>query len=272
MADVRMPGEMISWMEGLGWGPHHDRWHFERRWDFWHHLAEHGTPQQQAVAGPMVEYAHSRQWRRAEVQEGQPGNGREFLMMHRAMLHLILARFPEHAELVLGWPTPPTDPNAPEDPVPGGTPFEGDKAEGVRVVENDFELFADDDAYGIFLETNIRPLPGDPTNRDPDGRLGVHNYLHNRWTDPSSPINLGDPKVNLFNRRFWKLHGWIDRQWARYRLARGFSDEDPAYRRALEEHRHMMSGHHVHHTGMKADEGAEPAAARPAGFSHFFAF
>lgn len=270
MSDVKMPNKLVSWMESLMWGPHHDQWHFERRWDFWHYFAEHGDADMQQTAKELIEYAQSQNWKRAELQEGAAGNGMDFLMMHRAMLYLIQEKFPEHQNLIRGWQTPPTDPKDQNDPVPGGTAFDAAKAEGIKVIENNFADFADDDAYGLFIETNIRPLPDNPANRDPDGRLGVHNYLHNRWTDPASPINLGDPKVNIFNERFWKLHGWIDHQWTRFRKAKGLSDTDPAYLSLLAQYKHMMSGHmHPMFDELKEKTGA---VKRPAAFSRFFEF
>ncbi|MCA1568140.1 MAG: hypothetical protein LC803_21345 [Acidobacteria bacterium] len=269
MSDVQMPEEIISWMESLMWGPHHDQWHFERRWDFWHFIALHGTPSQQEMVKKMIAYAQSQHWKRSEIQEGQAGNGLDFLMMHRAMMHLIVEKFPEHKGLLEGWQSPPTDPQDPDDPVPNAVAFDQLKAAGVKAIENDFASFAGDDGYGLFIETDIRPLPDDPTHRDPDKRLGVHNYLHNRWTDDKSPINLGDPKVNIFNRRFWKLHGWIDTQWTRFRQAKGLSDDDPQYKAALTQYKHMM-GEHMH--PMFAASEKEAAIERPAGFSHFFQF
>lgn len=271
MSDVRMPENLITWMNSVMWGPHHDQWHFERRWDFWHFLAGNGDPDTQQAAQEMIDYAHQQHWKRAELQEGEAGNGLDFLIMHRAMLHLIREKFPEHQELIAGWKTPPTDPNDSDDPVPGGQSFDPAKAEGIKAIENDFATFAGDDAYGLFIQTNIHPLPGNPTNRDPDGRLGVHNYLHNRWTDPESPINLGDPKVNILNARFWKLHGWIDRQWTLFRKAKGLSDTDAAYMNLLAQYKHMMSGHmHPMHDELMESE-AEPVE-RPAAFGRFFEF
>jgi hypothetical protein len=270
MSDVRMPEDLISWMQSLGWGAHHDEWHFVRRWDFWKYLAEHGDAQTQVAAKEMIAYANSQHWQRASIQEGEPGNGIEFLMMHRAMLHLILAKFPEYHHLFRGWLTPPTDPNSVDDPVQGGAPFDAAKAEGIKVLENGFADFQDDDAYGRFMETNLRPTPENPINRDPDGRLGIHNYLHNRWTDESSPINLGDPKVNILNYRFWKLHGWIDYQWWRFRRAKGFSDDDPNYKKMLSEAKHMMGGHG--HPMFRATDAEETAVERPEAFGRFFQF
>jgi len=270
MLDIRMPAGIIAWMQGMRWGDHHDQWHFERRWDFWHHLAaNHPNPNVRQQIAEMIEYANSQGWQRAPLQEGEASSGLNFLIMHRAMLHLLLQHFPDAQHLLRGWNTPPQDPSDPGDLVNGNTLFDPDKAAGIVVIEREASQFLDDDAFALFLETNIRPTPADPTHRDPDGRLGLHNYLHNRWSDPNSAINLGDPKVNIFNRRFWKLHGWIDHQWWRFRLARGFADDDPTYLALLEKHKHMMSDHM--HTEM-AEGMAEPAMRRPEGFSQFFAF
>lgn len=42
------------------------------------------------------------------LQEGEAGNGREFLVMHRAMIELIRAAFPDRAALFAGWAAVPT--------------------------------------------------------------------------------------------------------------------------------------------------------------------
>lgn len=268
MADVKMPDKMIAWMQGVQWGSHHDEWHYTRRFDYWPHLAaNHPDPALRQVFSAMVQYATAQGWQRAALQEGEPGSGLDFLMMHRAMFHLLLHEFPDALHLLRGWPTPPQDPTDVDDPVASGEAFDSGKAGGIAAVEAAASHFASEDAFGLFLETNIRPTAADPTHRDPDPRLGVHNYLHNRWTDSTSPVNLGDPKVNIFNRRFWKLHGWIDHQWWRFRAAKGLADDDPVYLAALEQYRHMMSGH-VHHATASAPTGM----ARPEGFSRFFAF
>ena len=217
----------------------------------------------------MVQYANAQRWQRAALQEGEPGSGFEFLIMHRAMFHLLLQHFPDAQHLLRGWHTPPQDPSDADDPVNNRATFDAGKAGGIAVIEAAAAHFQGEDEFGLFLETNIRPTPADPTHRDPDARLGVHNYLHNRWTDTTSDVNLGDPKVNIFNRRFWKLHGWIDHQWWRFRAAKGLADDDATYLAELEHYRHMMSGHM--HTVM-AKVMVAPPLARPAGFGRFFAF
>ncbi|HEX2764498.1 MAG TPA: hypothetical protein VHM92_11750 [Allosphingosinicella sp.] len=274
MADPRLPSEIDEYMIARGWPAHHARWHYEQRHDFWRHRAAQGDEN----AAAIVAEAEAKGWGRGETQEGAAGHGLQFLSMHRAMLELLLEAFPQHADFFEGWPTPPRDPADPDDPVPDGAEFPADKAEGVRLVETGQRDFPDEDGYALFLETNIEPRPDDPTYRVPDGRRNLHNWLHNRWSDDESPVDIGDPERNLFNARFWRLHGWIDRLWTGYRSAWGLADDDPGYRARIDHHRHMMA--HPHHHGMaewskragraEAEAGAAEAMAPPGAMRHFF--
>src|SRR5262245_10960772 len=108
MADVPVPFAIRQWMRDRNWGDHHLEWHTTRQWD-------RPSPAEQAEAAAVG-------WQRAAVQEGEAGNGFEFLMMHRAMMQLLREEFPSEAGLFDGWTTPPTDPANPNDPVPPGNP------------------------------------------------------------------------------------------------------------------------------------------------------
>lgn len=266
MADPRMPQEMITWMQGAEWGGHHDQWHFERRWDFWTALANRGNDE----VNEMLAYAKQMGWSRAKLQEGEPGSGEDFLMMHRAMIIILSQIFPQHTHFLRGWVTPPRDPSDTEDPVPGGDPFDPSQSAAADRIERSATSFTGDDDYGLFIETKLRPLSGEPLRRSSDPQAGIHNYLHNRWTDRTSDINIGDPKVNLFNHRFWKLHGWIDHQWWRFRHAHGFDDNNSQYKSAVQSYIDMMSGHGAHHAKLRAAAAKRLVVPRPSGFQHSF--
>jgi hypothetical protein len=47
------------------------------------------------------------------------------------------------------------------------------------------------------------------------------------------PYSLGKQTVNIDNSMFWKLHGWIDRIWERYRVAKGLPPDEPKLQQAL---------------------------------------
>jgi len=39
MADIKIPEEIITWMDSKNWGEHHDEYHAVKRWDIWYYLA-----------------------------------------------------------------------------------------------------------------------------------------------------------------------------------------------------------------------------------------
>ncbi|UVC06849.1 hypothetical protein IHQ71_16495 [Rhizobium sp. TH2] len=257
MADERMPEDMIAWMTDRNWGPHHDQWHFERRWDFWHARAARGAPEDVGVQA-YIDSKVALGYGRSPLQEGEAGNGEDFLFMHRAMLQLLVANFTQSIHFLRGWATLPQDNADMDDPVPpnpAGAPPNPAKdashpkmAEAITRVEARAPEFPSDEELGLFLQTKMRPVPGDAFRESPDKAAGLHNYLHNRWSDGTSPIDIGRPLVNTFNQRFWKLHGWIDHQWWRFRRSKGMNDGDAAYQTKLKLYLDMMnqSGHHHH--------------------------
>lgn len=231
MADPQMPPFMTTWMRNRDWGTHHVQWHLVRIWDLL-------DPQ-------TIQWAVSQGWSKDPVQEGETGNGLQFLAMHRVMIGQLRTAFPANSGLFAGWPIPPTDPRDANDPLPNNatTPFSPNMTAAVTRLHGNLQSFASDDEFGLFIETSLRPVPGDPARRSTDRSAGIHNYLHGRFEDPNSPIDMGDPTVNIENERFWRLHGWIDARWSAFRSVKGFDDNDPAYQEALAAAEHHMSGH-----------------------------
>lgn len=261
MSDIKIPEEIATWMIERGWGEHHDQWHFERRWDYWKTFEQDPSiPEdwKEWIRGKFQE-AQTKGWKRAEFQEGEDGNGEDFLFMHRAMIELIIDRFPHHMHYFRGWETPPVDSASELDPVtvtdpeptqechPNKKQICADMLAGIAKIENGHSAFSSDDELGRFIETNMRPTKDDPTARSTDPQTGIHNYLHGRWSGMSADLDLGDPRFNLFNTRFWRLHGWIDHQWWRYRRARGANDTDASYQTKLSFYKKMMDISKHHH-------------------------
>jgi hypothetical protein len=241
MAEPVMPTEIVTWMRERDWGTHHVYWHATRQWD----LLEPQERAQLEAAGQT----------RAAGQEGQVGNGWEFLIMHRAMIRLLLRQFPAQTKLFAGWPTPPIDPNSPTDPMPdngGPKAFDPNKIQAIDRLQTQIGNFASDDDCGLFIESSLRPTPGNPRHRSPDARTGIHNYLHNRFSDSDSDIDMGNPQVNIENQRFWRLHGWIDNCWSAFREGKNLSEDEPTYSAALSVAEQHMSGQHMR--PMEADQ------------------
>ena len=195
---LAMPKTVLTYLKSNDWGSHHLEWHTSRQWDLL-------QPSDQA-------WAKKQGWSRATVQEGAKGNGLEFLAMHRVMIRTLSQQFPSSASLFNGWSEPPTNPNDPADKVPAGSvkAFDLDKEKAIDKLQNHLDEFESDDDIGLYIETSLRPTSSDPSARSTDKSVGIHNYIHNRFADSKSKIDIGDPSVNLQNRRFWRLHGWIE--------------------------------------------------------------
>lgn len=58
---------------------------------------------------------------------------------------------------------------------------------------------------------------------------GIHGGLHSQWNIIGSPYPLTDNNTNTRLYAFWKLHGWIDNMWERFRKAKGVTASDQAY-------------------------------------------
>src|SRR5258705_7274781 len=232
MAEPIMQQEIIDWMNARHWGMHHVIWHLTRIWDLI-------DPQARA-------WVQQNGGSRANRQEGEAGNGLDFLAMHRVMLRQLKQQFPGSVNLFNGWPQPPTNPDDPTDPVPDNhtpRPFSENMATAVTRLQNNIPGFQSDDELGSYIETRLRPVPGDPRNQSTDPTTGIHNYLHNRFSDTTSAIDMGSPMVNLQNQRFWRLHGWIDNRWSAFRTAKNLSENEPAYQQALAAAAHHMEVH-----------------------------
>ncbi len=218
---LMMPSGVVTYVKNNHWGMMHLEWHTERQWNL--------------LQATDLAYAKKHGWTAAPIQEGEPGNGLEFLAMHRMMMQMLIEADPAAKPYFAGWTTPPTDPLDKNDPLPGGatTPFDDNMLVAIGELENDLPKFATDDDLGLYIETALRPTAANPDNHSTDKSTGIHNYIHNRFADPNSSIDMGDPTVNLQNKRFWRLHGWIDHVWSSWRAQAGETDSDADYVAAM---------------------------------------
>lgn len=224
---MAMPKPVLTFLRTQDWGSHHLEWHTVRQWD---------------RLGPSDQAWAKRQgWARADVMEGAKGNGLEFLAMHRVMIRTLTDKFPKNADLFKGWEKPPTDNADKNDPATDTATFDANKAAAIDKLQNHLADFTSDDELGLFLETTLRPTARDPNARASDKSAGLHNYLHYRFQDANSKIDIGDPSVNLQNKRFWRLHGWIESRWTEFRKIKNLSEDDPKYRAALKKGEDMLT-------------------------------
>ncbi|HEU0031001.1 MAG TPA: hypothetical protein VFQ53_10245 [Kofleriaceae bacterium] len=212
-----VPKNVHEYLEKYQWGDYHIVFHMSRKWYL---LGDQGR-------GWLTRVGEAR----ADLQEGDPENGVEFLTMHRAMIEHLTERWGDEAvtndpdgrttfaSVLEGWTT--------DDQVIAGLEKVGgdvNKFKAGLAKINDFASFATEDEFGTFLQTTLR-LSGqvDPNDsairfydRDTTPGAGLHNWLHGQFQDASSPIDVGNPQTNLSNIMFWRIHGWIEAKWKQF--------------------------------------------------------
>jgi hypothetical protein len=237
--DVLLPQPVIDWINEQGLQEAHNAWHMTRRWD---DLC--GTSFAPAASCEFAQSLVEVDLWRAEYQQGAPGAGVAFLHMHRHMIHMFRSTFPAHADLFDGWSHVPRSRDDTENPTPWkDITWNTDNLIGFDIlehIEDHLDLFANEDELGVFIESTFRWTPEEPVVSLGIEGSGVHGALHNQWTVSRSPADLGRTDTAIPNYVFWKLHGFIDDVWSRYRIAKHLHDEDTAYRQVAREECRLM--------------------------------
>jgi len=239
-----LPQQVWDFLEGRAWG------------DF--HLAFHMARKYYVIGTQARQWLDNNKIKPAPFQEGDPNNGIEFLAMHRAMIEYLRQRFgslpvtndPDGRrtvnEVLDGWKTD-------DEAIQGLGKFNGNVAtfRAGLVNINNFNQFKSEDEFGLFLQTGMRLIgqldPANPSrrryNNDPRPGAGVHNWMHGQLMDDNSPITVGDPRTNLPNILFWRIHGWIENKWKQWEAARPrTSAESQLYNGLITQFRAHMIG------------------------------
>ncbi len=215
-----VPAVVHNFLERYNWGDYHSVYHLARRY--------------------YVVGAVSRKWMQqngekpSDLQEGDPMNGLDFLSMHRAMikrLNILFGNarvtndpegFQRFGQVLRGWTSDQAVINGLRKMGKDYRTFQ----RGLANVNN-FAQFKSDDEFGLFVQTAARLTTlneRNPAKRhyDTDQRpgAGVHNWLHGQHQNGQSPINIGQPRTNLPNILFWRIHGWIEAKWRQFEASR----------------------------------------------------
>jgi hypothetical protein len=207
--DTLVQPEVISWMQAHVWEEAHFQWHNIRR-------CTSGMVDRTRAGGldpcKYVDLVPAN-------QEGKgPGDGLEFLAMHRHMIQSLRQLFPKHAAQFEGFehfPTKASDVPA-EWQADWGSGFTGMNAtNGAKADDPASHMsepgFESEGAFGQWIQTTS----------------GVHGALHFKWVrTQNSEHGLGNQFTNIDNYMFWKMHGWIDKVWDRYRASKGKKPTD----------------------------------------------
>jgi hypothetical protein len=218
--DTIVQDGVISWMQKHVWEEAHFQWHNIRRCN--------GGMVDRTRAGGLDPCKQTSLV--PTDQEGKtPGDGLQFLAMHRHMIQSLKQLFPKHTEQFEGWEHYPK--KAEDVPAPwraGWQDWTGANATNFAIADDpasNISRWDSEGAFGQWLQTTS----------------GLHGALHFKWVRAqNSEHGLGNQFTNIDNYMFWKMHGWIDKVWDRYRAAKGKKPTDQDIKDAvLAQCRHM---------------------------------
>jgi len=207
--DTTVPPQVLAWMTSHVWEEAHFQWHNIRR-------CKNGMVDRTRDGG-LDPCTHT-DLVPANQEFSGPGDGLEFLAMHRHMIQSLRQLYPKHAALFDGFEHFPT--KASDVPAewqadwsawPSNIATAGAKADdpASHLKETGFES---EGAFGQWIQGM---------------GSGLHGALHFKWVRTSNQDHgLGNQFVNIDNYMFWKMHGWIDTVWDRYRAAQGKTPND----------------------------------------------
>jgi hypothetical protein len=210
--DLTVPQGVLDWMDERGWKPTHDAWHNIRRCRG--ATSSEGSPTSSAVMCAHTELVPTHQ------ECADADNGYDFLVMHRHMMLALSQAFPTHADLFAGFPHFPF---AATDVPPewqsrfgsGWTKEIVNVAKKLEDIEHHLSEFPTEGDLGKYIQCGLAS----------SGASSIHGAMHFKWVVSESPNSLGKQTANLGNHMFWKLHGWIDGIWERYRIAQGLTPD-----------------------------------------------
>jgi hypothetical protein len=221
--DLILPGPVLDWMAERDWLPSHDAWHNIRR----------------CTTARATSICEHTELVPASQQCTGPDDGYQFLVMHRHMIQALKQAFPQHTDLFTGFARFPLEPaDVPEEWRDRfGTGWSQailDTAMVLEDIENRLDQFPTDGDLGQYIQCGAM------------SRLSnIHGAMHFKWAVSDSPHSLGRQSSNLSNYMFWKLHGWIDNIWERYRVAKGLVPDEAALKAALAQQCHEMHAYAV---------------------------
>jgi hypothetical protein len=229
--DIALPDAMLDWLDEQGWPQQHDDWHNIRRWD--QGCRRSNAPADNCNAAKRL---LARGLWRSPRQENAPGDGYDFLVMHRHMLIGMRQAFPNSAELLRGFRSVPLLQSDAENPTPWRSlswTMQARAAIGLlENIEQHADEFATEDELARFMQASFVWTPESPTAPGrPNG--GIHFSLHAQWSVRGSPVELGNGPTVIYNAVFWRLHGWLDDVWERFRITKGIGHDDPLYVQTL---------------------------------------
>jgi len=208
--DLTVQPEVLEWFKARVWEQAHFQWHNIRR-------CKSGAATADKQGGGVNPCKTNPELIPTNQENQGPGDGLEFLAMHRHMIQSLKQLWPKHTEQFEGWEHFPT--KASDVPKQwqadwsawmANVATNGAKADdpASHMSEAGFES---EGAFGQWIQSTS----------------GLHGALHFKWVRTNnSEHGLGNQFANIDNYMFWKMHGWIDKVWDRYRAAKNKKPTD----------------------------------------------
>jgi hypothetical protein len=221
--DTTVQPEVIDWMEKNQWQEAHFVWHEARRC---------GGGGIGGGGQKSVDPCKFPEMKPEQNECGGPQDGYEFLVMHRHMIQALKQLWPNHTEQFEGWSRFPGQQDYPEILRKYYTNWTNSILQNAALADNIDTMSRQDvlkqwpteGAFGQWLQCGGFGGSGS----------GLHGALHfNGYPQQNQAHSVANQKRNLDAYQFWKLHGWIDTVWEKYRKAIGLTPDEPKLKQEL---------------------------------------
>ncbi|WP_437872376.1 hypothetical protein [Sorangium sp. So ce363] len=217
IVDTTVQPQVLDWMYENRWQDAHVEWHAIRACNF-------------GGAGSKVGICKFKQLVPQDQNCQSAGDGYQFLVFHRHMIQALQQLWPNHKEQFTGFTKFPT--KAEDVPSQWRSAWKNWDAAALEAGKIGDEIdkpenlarFKDEGELGFWLQCNVGQKLAGATNMP---WVGLHFVLHAKWARPGNTTHgVNNTNANIDNYMFWKLHGWIDNVWEKYRRAKGMLPTD----------------------------------------------
>jgi hypothetical protein len=226
IVDLTVQPDVLTWMKNHVWEAAHVEWHAIRTC---------GLPG--GAIGSQVNICSFTNLVPKDQNCQTSGDGYQFLLFHRHMLQSLKQLWPRHAADFDGFPTFPQSANdVPPQWRSAWTQWNAtDLAVGkmLDAIDQPANLakFPDEGTLGFYLQCQSGIMMKTPPAGFTMKSDGIHFDLHAKWVrNGNTTHGVGNTSANVDNYMFWKLHGWIDNVWEKYRVAKGLKQTDQKYK------------------------------------------
>jgi hypothetical protein len=225
--DLILQPEILDWFHAHNWEDVHVEWHAIRTCN----TSAKGT-------GTLIDICQYKQLIPTDQNCATGGDGYQFLLAHRHMITILKELWPKHAGDFAGFDHfPQSAADVPEQWQSAWKPWSSTTLQNGLIGDNidkpeNLAKFPDEGTLGFWLQC----LAGQalPNRSDAIASGGIHFDLHGQWVRSNNSTHaLNNGNANVDNYMFYKIHGWIDGVWAKYRKAKGLSDDDPKFKADL---------------------------------------